>query len=70
MDSREVLVIGTIKAFPYILAAYPDKQLNISVLVVFPLNMGCYCQDDGVLPWVEVFIVICLLPCVILEEKL
>lgn len=34
MDSREVPVIGTIKAFPYKLAAFPDKQLTMSVLVV------------------------------------
>ena len=34
MDSREVPVIGTIKALPYKLAAYPDKQLTMSVLVV------------------------------------
>lgn len=34
MDSREVPVIGTIKALPYRLVSYPNKQLTMSDLVV------------------------------------
>lgn len=34
MDQREVPVIGTINAMPYRLAAYPEKELTMSVLVV------------------------------------
>lgn len=34
MDSREVPMIGTIKALPYKLVAFPEKELTMSVLVV------------------------------------
>ena len=34
MDAREVLVIGTINAFPFTLAAYLEVELTMSVLVV------------------------------------
>lgn len=34
MDKREVIVIGTIKSFLYILTSCPDKELTMSVLVV------------------------------------
>ena len=34
MDSREVSVIGTINALPYKLAAYPNADLTMIVLVV------------------------------------
>ena len=34
MDSREVSVIGTINALPYKLAAYPNIDLTMTVLVV------------------------------------
>ena len=34
MDSREVLVIGTINALPYKLVVYPDVDLTMTVLVV------------------------------------
>ena len=34
MDSREVLVIGTINALPYKLATYPDANLTMTILVV------------------------------------
>lgn len=34
MDSREVFVIGTIKALPYKLAAFPEKGLIMSVLAM------------------------------------
>lgn len=34
LDSRQVLVIGTISAFPYKLDAYPENDLTMSVLVV------------------------------------
>ena len=34
MDAREVIVIGTINAFPYNLTTYSDKELTMSVLVV------------------------------------
>ena len=35
MDSREVLVIGTINALHYKLAAYPDADFTMIVLVVY-----------------------------------
>ena len=34
MDKRKVTVIGTINALPYRLTTFPNKELNISVLVV------------------------------------
>ena len=34
MDAREVPVIGTINALPFKLAAHPDEELTMSVLVV------------------------------------
>jgi hypothetical protein len=34
MDAREVPVIGTINALPFKLAAYPEVELTMSVLVV------------------------------------
>ena len=41
MDSREVLVIGTINALPYKLATYPDADLTMTILVVdMPLRYG------------------------------
>lgn len=34
MDEREVPIIGTINALPFILVAYPDVELTMIVLVV------------------------------------
>ena len=34
MKKREVVVIGTINAFPYKLTTYHDKELTMSVLVI------------------------------------
>ena len=34
MDAKEIPVVGTINALPFRLAAYPDEELTMSVLVV------------------------------------
>ena len=47
MDSREVLVIGTINSLPYKLAVDLDANLTITIfLLIYLQHMGCCCQEN------------------------
>ena len=52
MYAREVLVIGTINALPFKLAAYPEVELTMSIPVVdIPPHYGCFSLENEVLLW-------------------
>ena len=62
MDSREVLVIGTIDSLPYKSAVYLDVNITMNILVVdIPSRYGCCCLESGVQLWGVAYSVICLL---------